>query len=379
MAALTPTFWSLETQSYWLEFYSNSFASGIVADSVKCILFSVFTGVLTCKSITMLKLLRKRRGEKQGVGVYPIASLILFTLFVIGTILYCTKVLLSLKQVMCAVATWDTNAGEVKARPPMRCRAAIRNGYIQDTVDRVLRLTFALNAQIILSIVNGVLVYRVCKVYSDMRAIRIPFMVLYLLWIVISFIQLYTHLNWYWSVFDLGGDFDRLAFQELRHLAFALSFILNLLVTIAIATRRILAFFGKSIIPEGGHFPVYTRKTPVYNMAKILLVDAALPVTLSSLCVLVAYSQYVAHWQNKMLNVQGIFAVLWLMSSTIAPLLIAIHHLRAEMPAGRSRKVETVIGDWAKFRDSSLDMDVVAVKTLSYSKPHPTPAGELNV
>jgi hypothetical protein len=44
MAALTPTFWSLETQSYWLEFYSDSFASGVVADSVKCILFSVFTG-----------------------------------------------------------------------------------------------------------------------------------------------------------------------------------------------------------------------------------------------------------------------------------------------------------------------------------------------
>jgi hypothetical protein len=119
-----------------------------------------FQGVLACKSVTILKLLRKRRsqGEKRGVGVYAFASLILSTLFVIGTILYCTKVLLSLRQAMCAVATWDTERGRVKTSALMKCRAVIRNGYIHDTVDKVLRLVFALNAQIILSIVNGVLV-----------------------------------------------------------------------------------------------------------------------------------------------------------------------------------------------------------------------------
>ena len=40
-------------------------------------------------------------------------------------------------------------------------------------------------------------------------------------------------------------------------------------------------------------------------------------------------------------------------------------------------KAEMVVVD--KLRDSSLDMDVVAVKTLSYSKAEPAPAGELKV
>jgi hypothetical protein len=134
---------------------------------------------------------------------------------------------------------------------------------------------------------------------------------------VISFIELYTFVNWYWSVPDHGGFF-RLAFQELKHLAFALSFVFNLLVTIAIATRRFLAIHGKSTIPDGGSFPLNNRKRPAYNKAKILLVDAALPATLSSLCILIVYSQYVQHWKNSALNVQGIFAVLWLMSSVRA-------------------------------------------------------------
>jgi hypothetical protein len=38
-----------------------------------------------------------------------------------------------------------------------------------------------------------------------------------------------------------------------------------------------------------------------------------------------------------------------------------------------------VVADWATFKGSSLDMDVVATKTLFYSKPEPTPAGKLNV
>lgn len=62
---------------------------------------------------------------------------------------------------------------------------------------------------------------------------------------------------------------------------------------------------------------------------------------------------------------------------TMAPVLITIHNLRAETQ--ERSKAEVVIGDWAKLGKTSLDMDVVAVKALSYSKSHPTPDGELRV
>jgi hypothetical protein len=63
---------------------------------------------------------------------------------------------------MCAVATWDTQKGVVQNFDWMKCSVVIENGAIRDTVDKVLRLVFGLNAQIILSIVNGILVCRSC-------------------------------------------------------------------------------------------------------------------------------------------------------------------------------------------------------------------------
>ena len=62
---------------------------------------------------------------------------------------------------MCAVATRDSQKG-VSQSFEIKCRGVIRNGYIQVKVDKVLRLIFALNAQVILSIVNGILVLQCC-------------------------------------------------------------------------------------------------------------------------------------------------------------------------------------------------------------------------
>ena len=159
------------------------------------------------KSATIFKLLRRRRsqhGERRSADVYAVTSLVLFVLFAIGTILYCTKVLLSLKEAMCAVAIWDTQNGEVETSPWVKCRGVIQNGYLHYTADRALGLVFALNAQIILSIVNGILVclfilyykgvvlmdgqvYRCYKVFSDMWMVYVPIKAIYVLWVGQSF------------------------------------------------------------------------------------------------------------------------------------------------------------------------------------------------
>ena len=60
----------------------------------------------------------------------------------------------------------------------------------------------------------------------------------------------------------------------------------------------------------------------------------------------------------------------------MAPHLIAIHNLRAEAREFM-RKAETVVVD--KFRHSSLDMDAVAVSTLTYSKDEHNLSSELKV
>jgi hypothetical protein len=58
----------------------------------------------------------------------------------------------------------------------------------------------------------------------------------------------------------------------------------------------------------------------------------------------------------------------------MAPVLIAIHNLRAE---AKARKAETEVID--KFKHSSLDMDAVAISTLTYSKDEPNPLCEPKV
>ncbi|KAJ2936195.1 hypothetical protein H1R20_g900, partial [Candolleomyces eurysporus] len=196
-----------------------------------------------------------------------------------------------------------------------------------------------------------------------------PFGALYVLWVVISFVEVYTILTYDWRVPDYPLLFQ-LTFHELKHLVFALSFVINLLATIAIATRRFLQLHGKSTVPEGGKFYLDKDRRQGYNEAKILLVDAALPVTLCSFGLVIAYSRFVLDYTNTAVNIQGIFAILWLVFSAMAPHLIAIHNLRAEAREF-ARKAEMVVSD--KLRDSSLDMDVVAVKTLAYSQDEPTP------
>ncbi|RXW13464.1 hypothetical protein EST38_g12392 [Candolleomyces aberdarensis] len=370
MAALTPSFWSFQTHSYFEDVHSQSPGSAIVVDMVRCILLSTFTVVLAVKSATILKLLRRRRSQgEKSPGVYAVISLVLFALFAIGTILYCTKVLLALKEAMCAVATWDIRGDGVQSFDWIKCRGVIRNGFIHDQVDKVLSLIFALNAQVILSIVNGILVFRVCKVFSDMWMVYAPVAALYVLWVVISFVEMYTILRFDWNV-PVHPRLFQLTFNELMHLSFALSFIFNLLVTVFIATRRFLQLHGKSTVPEGGSFPLDNDKRPGYNKAKILLVDAALPVTLCSLIMVIAYSRTVLYYTNTAFDFQGIFAILWLVFSVMAPHLIAIHHLRAEAKEF-ARKAETAISE--KLRDSLLDTDTVAVKTLAHSQ------GELKV
>ncbi|RXW15486.1 hypothetical protein EST38_g10368 [Candolleomyces aberdarensis] len=388
MAALTPSFWSFQTHSYFQDIYSQSPGSSIVIDMVRCILLSTFTVVLAVKSATILKLLRRRRSQgERSAGVYAVISLVLFALFAIGTILYCTKVLLALKEAMCAVATWDIRGDGVQSFDWIKCRGVIRNGFIHDQVDKVLSLIFALNAQVILSIVNGILVrhfrpphcngigltneqvLRVRKVFSDIWMVYVPVKALYDLWVVISFVEMYTILRFDWDV-PVHPRLFKLTFNELMHLSFALSFIFNLLVTVLIATRRFLQLHGKSTVPEGGSFPLDNDKRPGYNKAKILLVDAALPVTLCSLVMVIAYSRTVLNYTNTALYIQAVFAILWLVFSVMAPHLIAIHHLRAEVKEF-ARKAETAISE--KLRDSLLDTDAVAVKTLAYSQ------GELKI
>ncbi|KAJ2927381.1 hypothetical protein H1R20_g9711, partial [Candolleomyces eurysporus] len=343
MSALTPSFWSFDTHSYFLSVHSQSPGSEIVVDMVRCILLSTFTVVLAVKSATILKLLGRRRsqGDKRSPGVYAVISLVLFALFVIGTILYCTKVLLALKEAMCAVATWDTQGDVVQSSGWIKCRGVIRNGYIHDKVDKVLRTIFALNAQVILSIVNGILVFRVYKVFSDMWMVYAPVIALYVLWVVISFVEMYTILRFDWDV-PVHPRLFRLTFNELMHLSFALSFIFNLLVTVSIATRRFLQLHGKSTVPEGGSFPLDNDKRPGYNKRQILLVDAALPVTLCCLVMVIAYSRVVISYTNTAFHFEGVFAILWLVFSVMAPHLIAIRHLRAEAK-GFARKAETAI------------------------------------
>ncbi|RXW11472.1 hypothetical protein EST38_g14383, partial [Candolleomyces aberdarensis] len=187
------------------------------------------------------------------------------------------------------MATYNAETGVHKDSEWLKCRGLIENGYLRDKVDNVLGLVFALNTQIILCIVNGIFVYRVRKVFSDMWMVYVPFTALYVLWVVISFIEMYPVLRFDWNV-PMHPRLFQLTLNELQHFLVALSFIFNLLVTVAIATRGLLQLHGKSTVPEGGDFPVDKHKTPGYNMAKILLVDAALPVTLCSCVIVIAYS-----------------------------------------------------------------------------------------
>ncbi|RXW15487.1 hypothetical protein EST38_g10367 [Candolleomyces aberdarensis] len=369
MASLTPFFWSLKSSSYWLDARAQSPGSGAATDIVKCILLSMFAVVLAGKSVAILKLLRQRRsqGGNRDAGVYAITSLLLTALFVIGTILYCTKFLLALKKAMCAMGTWDQAPMSIGW---IKCGGVIRNSYLHDTVDNVLGLVFALNAQIILSIVNGIFVYRVRKVFSDMWMVYVPVAALYVLWVVISFVEIYSTLKFDWSVPDHPRLFH-LTTNELLHSLVALSFIFNLLVTVAIATRRFLQLRGKSTIPDGASFSLDNNKRPGYNKAMILLVDAALPVTLCSFVIVIAYSRAVrSPYSATASRVQGMFAIFWLVFNAMAPHLIAIHNLRAEAKEF-AKKAEIFAVE--KLRDSSLDMDVVAVKTLAYSKDEPAP------
>ncbi|KAJ2927382.1 hypothetical protein H1R20_g9712, partial [Candolleomyces eurysporus] len=370
MASLTPFFWSHKSGSYWLASHvGESLGSEAVIDIVKCILLSMSTVVLAGTSVAILKLLRQRRpqGGNRDAGVYAVTSLVLSALFVIGTILYCTKFLLALKKAMCAMSNWDQPSLSDKW---MKCNGFVRNDFLQDTVDNVLGLTFALNAQIILSIVNGIFVYRVRKVFSDMWMVYVPVAALYVLWVVISFVEIYSTLGLDWSVPGHPRLFQ-LTINELLHLLIALSFIFNLLVTVAIATRRFLKLRGKSTIPEGASFSLDSNKRLGYNEAMILLVDAALPVTLCSFVIVIAYSRAVRlPYSATAPRVQGIFAIFWLVFNAMAPHLIAIHNLRAE--AKEFAKKAEILGV-EKLRDSSLDMDVVAVKTLAYSKDEPAP------
>ncbi|KAJ2923572.1 hypothetical protein H1R20_g13523, partial [Candolleomyces eurysporus] len=372
MASLTPFSWSLKSSSYWLDVGAQSPGSEVVTDIVKCILLSMFTAILAGKSVAILKLLCQRRsqGGKRDAGVYAITSLLLSALFIIGTILYCTKFLLALKKAMCAMATWDpAQTGADQISDWIKCNGVLQNHYLHDTVDNVLGLVFALNAQIILSIVNSVFVYRVRKVFSDMWMVYVPVAALYVLWVVISFVEIYSTLRLDWSVPDYPRLFQ-LTTKELLHFLVALSFIFNLLVTVAIATRRFLRLRGKSTIPEGASFSLDSNKSLGYNKAMILLVDAALPVTLCSFAIVIAYSRAVSTYSAAASRFQGIFTIFWLVFNAMAPHLIAIHNLRAEAKEF-AKKTETFLVE--KLRDSSLNMDVVAVKTLAYSKDEPAP------
>ncbi|KAJ2927384.1 hypothetical protein H1R20_g9714, partial [Candolleomyces eurysporus] len=367
-----PSLWSLGTSSYWSDVYNTGGpGTGIVTDIVKCILLSMSTVVLAGKSAAILKLLRKRRsrGGKRDAGVYAVTSLLLSALFAIGAILYCTKLLLALKKAICTMATYDAETGVVKNSEWVKCRGIIENGYLHDTVNDVLGLAFALNAQIILSIVNGIFVYRVRKVFSDMWMVYVPVAALYVLWVVISFVEIYPVLRFDWNV-PVHPRLFQLTLNGLKHFLVALSFIFNLLVTVAIATRRFLQLYGKSTVPEGGSFLLDNDKRPGYNKVKILLVDAALPVTLCSLVVVIAYARTELTYSLTAFRVQGMFAIFWLVFSAMAPHLIAIHNLRAEAKEF-ARKAEVVVID--KLRDSSLDMDAVAIKTLAYSKDETSP------
>ena len=207
---------------------------------------------------------------------------------------------------------------------------------------------------------------------------------------------MYTLLRFDWLV-PVHPRLFQLTFSELEHLSFALSFIFNLSVTVAIATRRFLHIHGKSTIPEGGNFPLNSCKKPGLTAAIVLLVDAALPATLCSFVVLVAYAQIVAGHTEHAYRVRGVFAVLWLLFSVgfsflrpnlvahipffpflkaMAPALIAIHNLRAGANEF-ARRAEAVVID--KFTHSSLDMDAVAISTLTYSKGDPDHSSELKV
>jgi hypothetical protein len=128
---------------------------------------------------------------------------------------------------------------------------------------------------------------------------------------------MYTILRFDWLV-PVHPRLFQLTFNELKHFSFALSFIFNLLVTVAIATRRFLQLHGKSTVPAGGSFPLDNGKKPGHNKVNILLVDAALPATLCSLVVVVAYSQTVVNYSDTAVRVQGVFAVLWLLFSVRA-------------------------------------------------------------
>lgn len=126
----------------------------------------------------------------------------------------------------------------------------------------------------------------------------------------ISFVEIYTILRFDWDV-PVYPRFFQLTFNELMHLCYALSFTLNFLITVTIATRRFLAMRGRWLSnggPEAGtSFPLDNKKSPGYNKATILLVDAALPPTLCSFAILVAYFT-----PYSGLRIQGVFAVLWL-------------------------------------------------------------------
>ncbi|KAJ2918070.1 hypothetical protein MD484_g2332, partial [Candolleomyces efflorescens] len=377
MSALTYAFWSLPTHSYWQSIQDRIPGYWVVNDLLKCLLLCVSTVILVGKSATIYKLLQQRRsqGEKKSSSVYAVVSLVLLAHFVFGTIVYCTNFIRALQKAMCAVASWDRETATVNNFDWMECSVVIENGAIHDSVDNTLRLIFALNAQIILSIVNGVLVYRVREVYSDKWMVYVAMKVLYVLWIVISFIEMYTLLRFDWLV-PVNPRLFQLTFNELKHFSFALSFAFNLFVTVAIATRRFLQMNGKSTIPEGGSFPLDSSKKPGLNKAIVLLVDAALPATLCSFVVLVAYGGSVANYTEAAYRVQGVSAVLWLLFSVMAPVLIAIHNLRAEANEF-ARKAETVVID--KSRNSSLDMDAVAISSLTYSKERLGRPSELKV
>ncbi|KAJ2912737.1 hypothetical protein MD484_g7673, partial [Candolleomyces efflorescens] len=321
--SLSFAFWSWNTHTNYLDFtYSDNPGIFILRDLGLSSLFLMLAVAVTGTSIVTARVFLRSRQIKSGSniarkenagrpGIFVAASALLSLLFIVGAALYAAKTFHTLKEALCAT---QRRVDQGNIVPALMCRSLEQGGFIEDTVDRKLSWAFALFAQAILLIANGVLIYYT-SLFSYMY---IPIAAVYVGWIALSFVEIYT----FRLDFPEGQPGGTTIADLTRHKGsvlnawYAISVLINAIVTATVATKRI-----RKIRKAGAdNFAL--------SLARVLLVEAALPPTLCVLAVAIAYGAQNGEFDLSAALVRRVWAALWLASSVVAVHLFAIRSLQ---------------------------------------------------
>ncbi|RXW11859.1 hypothetical protein EST38_g13996 [Candolleomyces aberdarensis] len=111
--------------------------------------------------------------------------------------------------------------------------------HYRETLDYKLCFAFAIIAQLVLWIADGLLVYRCYLIFIDRRAVYVPVIAIYTICIMVSMIEAYPALEvrGYPDLPDSGSHLEQAAEYELLILWFTTSLMTNILVTGFIISR----------------------------------------------------------------------------------------------------------------------------------------------